>query len=33
MPVVGALIGGFFVALMPIGWALAQVSDAIGRLR
>lgn len=33
LPVVGVLVGGFFVALMPAGWALAHVSDLIGGLR
>lgn len=29
-PVLMALVGGFFTALMPVGWVLAHLSDAIG---
>lgn len=32
-PALMALVAGFFVALMPVGWVLAHVSDAIGGLR
>jgi hypothetical protein len=28
-PALMALVGGFFVALVPAGWVLAQVSDAV----
>jgi len=28
-PTMAALVGGFFVALMPVGWVLAHVSDAV----
>jgi len=28
-----AMTAGWFVAITPVGWVLAHVSDAIGRLR
>ena len=28
-PTMAALVGGFFVALTPVGWVLAHVSDAV----
>lgn len=28
-PVMAALLVGFFVALLPIGWVLAHLSDAM----
>lgn len=32
-PVTCVLVGGFFVALTPIGFVLAHVSDLIGGVR
>lgn len=29
-PSMCAVVGGFFVALMPVGWALAWVSHVFG---
>ena len=29
-PLMCVLVYGFFVALMPVGWVLAHVSDAVG---
>jgi hypothetical protein len=29
-PLMCALVYGFFVTLMPVGWALGHVSDAVG---
>jgi hypothetical protein len=31
-PALAVLVGAFFVALVPVGWVLAHVSDAIGGL-